>query len=220
VGSEDLRGEFIRRGFAAEKVMASGIPLRLDFASAEVWQPRRAGGPLRVLILAGGVSSGAYAIDLAWLRELLACLSIPPQDVRLTIVAGSRDKLRVDLERLARDTRFEVYPRGLVGDMAGAMRSHDLLVAKPGGLTVAEALACGLPLAALRPGPGQETANCEFLRRSEVWIEAFTACQAAEAISRAAREPGWLTELGRRSRRLGRPRAALDVAQILLKECS
>ncbi len=218
VAGEELRQEFVRRGAAAEQVAVTGIPLRLDFASADIWQPRRAGGPLRVLVLAGGISSGAYAINQAWIEALLAKLQAAVAAVRFTIITGDRKKLLAGLEGLARRTRFELYPRGLVGDMAGVMRSHDLLIAKPGGLTVAEALACGLPLAALRPGPGQETANSAFLARQGVWLEAFTPGQAAEAIHRGVEDPDWLADLSRHCKALGRPQAALDAARRMLEE--
>lgn len=218
VAAEEFKSELARRGYPAERVMASGIPLRLEFAGDETWQPRRAGGPLRVLILAGGVYSGGYSTGTAWFRQVLERLPVGPAEVRFTIIAGNRVRLLAELEEFARHTRFEVYPRGLVGDMAAVMRSHDLLVAKPGGATVAESLACGLPLAALKPGPGQESANAAFLRRHGVWIEAVTPEQLAEVIARAVREDQWIYEAGKRCRTLGRPNAALDVARAILKE--
>jgi processive 1,2-diacylglycerol beta-glucosyltransferase len=218
VSSDDLRDELVERGFPASKVVASGFPLRLDFAAGETWQPRRAGGPLRVLILAGGVMSGAYMLNLAWFQELFEVLRVSPLEVRFTIVTGNRARLQTDLKPLVKKSRFEVYLRGMVGDMAGVMRSHDLMVAKPGGASVAEALACGLPLAALRPGPGQETANRAFLQRHDVWNEAYTPGQLAEVITRAVQDETWLYEMARRCKALGKPAATLEVARWLLKD--
>jgi len=218
VAGEELRTELVQRGFPVERVAASGIPLRLEFAEEGVWQPRRAGGPLRVLILAGGVHSGAYSTGVAWLRQVFERMPVAPAEVRFTIVTGNRVDLLAELETFARHTHFEVNPRGLVGDMASVMRSHDLLVAKPGGATVAESLACGLPLAALKPGPGQESANTRFLQRHGVWIEAYTPEQLAGVIARAVRDDTWLDETGRRCRKLGRPDAALEVARAILQE--
>ncbi len=43
------------------------------------------------------------------------------------------------------------------------MSAADLIITKPGGLTVSEALACGLPMALFGAIPGQEEENANFL---------------------------------------------------------
>ena len=48
------------------------------------------------------------------------------------------------------------------------LRAADLVVGKPGGITVAEALACGRPLLATRSLGGQEGFNVDFLERNGV----------------------------------------------------
>ena len=47
--------------------------------------------------------------------------------------------------------------------VADYMHASDLLVTKPGGLTVSEALACSIPLAVFDAIPGQEEDNANFL---------------------------------------------------------
>lgn len=42
------------------------------------------------------------------------------------------------------------------------MHISDLIVTKPGGLTVTESLACSLPMAIYSAFPGQERDNAEF----------------------------------------------------------
>ena len=44
------------------------------------------------------------------------------------------------------------------------LRAADIVVGKPGGISVAEALACGRPLLATRSLGGQEGFNIDFLR--------------------------------------------------------
>ena len=218
VAHEDLAADFAQRGFSPERIFATGIPLRLDFESHGEWTAARSGGPLRVAILAGGISSGAYTVTREWIVNLLASLPLNREEVRFTVVTGSRLDLLQDLERLARQTMFELYPRGMVGDMAGLLRSHDFLLAKPGGVSVAEALACGVPIAAMRPSMGQEMANVRFLARHGLLVEAYTPEQAGAAISRAARDPDWLWDQRLKARRLGKPDASKKLAELVLRE--
>ena len=48
------------------------------------------------------------------------------------------------------------------------IRAADVVVGKPGGVTVAEVLACGRPLFATRSLGGQEGFNVDFLERHQV----------------------------------------------------
>ena len=50
------------------------------------------------------------------------------------------------------------------------MHAADLLVTKPGGLTVSEALACNLPMAVFDAIPGQEEDNANFLKTHDMCV--------------------------------------------------
>ena len=50
------------------------------------------------------------------------------------------------------------------------MHASDLLVTKPGGLTVSEALACNLPMAVFDAIPGQEEDNANFLKVHDMGV--------------------------------------------------
>ncbi len=51
------------------------------------------------------------------------------------------------------------------------MYASDLIITKPGGLTVSEALACGLPMALFGAIPGQEEENSDFLVSNNMAIK-------------------------------------------------
>ncbi|MBD4339136.1 galactosyldiacylglycerol synthase, partial [Xanthomonas citri pv. citri] len=50
------------------------------------------------------------------------------------------------------------------------MHASDLIITKPGGLTVSEALACNLPLAVFDAIPGQEEDNANFLQTHDMGV--------------------------------------------------
>ena len=53
------------------------------------------------------------------------------------------------------------------------MNISDLVITKPGGLTITESLASGLPIIIINPIPGQEEENAKFLEEKQVaiWIK-------------------------------------------------
>lgn len=216
VAHEEIREEFIRRGGDPEKIHSTGIPLRKGFESEGGWQALRGGGVLQVGILVGGVYNGAYTVMEAWLGKFWEALGPCRDRVRFTVVTGNRETLRERVRMLSQRSRLEVDVQGFVSDMVGFMRQQDLLFSKPGGLTVAEALACGLPLGCLRPGPGAESANVSFLARHGLFLDASSPELAARLTWRAMDDSQWLLTLKDKFRAVGKPNSAEEVVRIVL----
>ena len=106
---------------------------------------------------------------------------------------------------------------GFTDRMRDLMAVADLLVTKPGGLTVSEALACGLPMALISPIPGQEVRNADFLLEYGVAVKANSPAALTGKIEELLSSETRLPEMRRRAKALGRPRAAFAVARLALE---
>ena len=62
------------------------------------------------------------------------------------------------------------------------MQASDLIITKPGGLTITEALACNLPMVVFDAIPGQEEENAEFLAGNNLAIRMASKEKAADSI--------------------------------------
>lgn len=62
------------------------------------------------------------------------------------------------------------------------MQISDLIITKPGGLTVSEALACNLPMAIFNAIPGQEEENADFLIDNNMAVRIEKGATCAETI--------------------------------------
>jgi processive 1,2-diacylglycerol beta-glucosyltransferase len=92
------------------------------------------------------------------------------------------------------------------------MTAADLLVTKPGGLTSAEALVCGLPMLLVYPIPGQETRNADYLLEHEAAVKVnhprLVGYRAAELLA----DRGRLDRMRAAAGALARPGAAARIA--------
>jgi processive 1,2-diacylglycerol beta-glucosyltransferase len=100
------------------------------------------------------------------------------------------------------------------------MSVSDVLISKPGGLTVAEALSSELPIILYRPIPGQEEANARFLQEKGA---ALCACSTTEVLAfvRALffdRDHELFLRLRQNIRKLKRPLAADAIAKSVLSQ--
>jgi UDP-N-acetylglucosamine:LPS N-acetylglucosamine transferase len=147
------------------RTLVTGVPLMPGFAQPPAAnEAKHALGlnPARpvVLVLGGGLGLGVDAVA----EQLLA----KRPDADLVFVTGHNHRAHSALAARAvgHAGRFHVF--GWTTRMEYFIRAADIVVGKPGGLTVAEALACGRPLLAARSLGGQEGFNARFLEQQDV----------------------------------------------------
>jgi processive 1,2-diacylglycerol beta-glucosyltransferase len=87
-----------------------------------------------------------------------------------------------------------------------------LVVSKPGGLTTSETLARGAVMVIVNPIPGQESRNSDFLLENGAAIKINNAATLPLKLGRLLRDAERLARLKENSRRLGKPRAAFEIA--------
>lgn len=149
--------EFVRRGFPREKLVPLGIPVSGAFSRrvGRTESRRELGLPQsgrRVLLMGGSMGAG----HIAQLTRSL--LYLTPEDVSLSVICGSDEKLRRTLARKYEgEVRVEVV--GQTDQVARYMEASDLLYTKPGGLTSTEGAVMGVPMVHMKPIPGCESRN-------------------------------------------------------------
>jgi 1,2-diacylglycerol 3-beta-galactosyltransferase len=95
------------------------------------------------------------------------------------------------------------------------MRAADCVLGKAGGLTVSEALACGLPLIMVDVIPGQETGNAEYVVSGNAGVLASNPMDVLEATCHwLEKDHLYYREQANNARQLGRPGAADDAAEL------
>ncbi len=171
VPHESIQGPPLASGPNCPHVIATGVPLMPGFDC----QPTRAvarraigidandGRPV-VLVLGGGLGLGLETMVSSLVRDLVSC--------HVIVMAGRN---RAVQQRLRKGNAAPPMPpavtlttHGWTDDMVPFLRAADVVVGKSGGLTVAEALACGRPLLVAKTLHGQETFNVRFLERMQV----------------------------------------------------
>ena len=103
--------------------------------------------------------------------------------------------------------------RGYTHDVPVLMRAADLLITKPGALTISEAFAAGLPLLLHDPIPGPETENAVYATRCGAAVWLHPGERMAPAVEDILTHR--LSAMRRAARDCAREEAAQRVAEIL-----
>jgi processive 1,2-diacylglycerol beta-glucosyltransferase len=102
----------------------------------------------------------------------------------------------------------DLYINGYVTHVATLMRASDCIVTKPGGLTLAEALECRLPMFLYRPVPGQELNNAKYLQEKGIARITNSHRQLTEEILSLLHDKDQLSLVRRKIDELRKPKAA------------
>lgn len=139
----------LRRRHPSADVHVVGMPIDAAFSMAP-WQPSEP----RVLIAAGGIGGGPVADVAKALSKLPA---------RVGVICGRNEALR---DKLSADyPNMEIMGQVPITEVARQFSAATMLVSKPGGLTMFEAMAAGVPFLIYWPLviPGQEEDNARFM---------------------------------------------------------
>jgi len=108
-------------------------------------------------------------------------------------------------------------PFGYTKEMDELMTASDLVIGKPGGLTTSEALAKGLVFVIVNPIPGQEERNSDHLLEAAVAIRSNNLPTLSYKLDRLLADPQRFKSMQANSRRMGRPNAAKEIVEALLR---
>lgn len=210
VPTERVRAMALEAKLAPSAVELIGIPVHPRVAQpaqppavlrAELgWQPE----PITVL--------GVGSRRVTKLAEAVDVLNHAGFPLQLALVAGGDDELYTRLSKTDWHVPAHVY--NFVGDLPKLMKAADFVLTKAGGLITTESLACGLPMLIIEYIPGQEVGNVEYV------VEHGAGAFAEPPLSLLRTVCHWLADDARllrqaaqQARRLGRPRAAYEIAE-------
>ncbi|MDB5732863.1 MAG: Monogalactosyldiacylglycerol synthase [Variovorax sp.] len=213
VATREVAFRLRARGIPAERIHVTGIPVMPAFA--QPGQPGLARArciaelgldaarPV-LLMMSGGVGVGD-------LPGSVACALEQSDQVQIVAVAGHNAGTLAALRSLAARHPGRLAALGFTDRMHELMAAADLVVTKPGGLTLAECLALGKPLLLMSPIARHEEHNANFLmEEGAAWL-AHDAIGLRYKLARLLAAPDKLRAMAVASFALGQPQAARRV---------
>lgn len=216
VAQEDDKIHMEALGLPADRIEVTGIPVEPEFGNPVDVQAvlERHGlqpGRPTILLVAGALGmSPATAV----VRQLLQV----DRDFQAIIVCGRNEEMQNEIVELLKDRPSDFRVLGYSKDMSDFMSVATILLSKPGGMTTAEAVACGLPMMILDPIGGQEERNADVLLEAGAAVKCTEVTLVAHKLRRLLDDPDRLRQMAQNARKLGRPNAASEIARIVLEQ--
>lgn len=211
---EDLGAELVSAGAAPSKVVTTGQPIDPAFLSlASRASVREKLGfkddAVQILVTLGSQGFGRPELIL---QEILKV----PHPLEVVIVAGRNRRVQERLRKYC-EHLSQVRVLGWVDNMHEWMQASDLMISKPGGGTLNEGFACGLPMLAFNPLPGNEERTCRWIEKwgAGIWIRKPE--DLVPTLTLLLSDSSRLDALRAKVSKLARPHAARDGALAVMK---
>jgi processive 1,2-diacylglycerol beta-glucosyltransferase len=212
VPSDYVGKRLTEKGINSDKIRVTGIPVKSDFsrkAAKEETINKLGFFPNKPIVMIMGGSAGIGPIYET--VELLAGNSV---DTQFIIVAGTNEKLAKKLRNCETLKNKKNAVFSYADNVAELMSISSLIITKAGGITSAEAMSVNLPMIFLKPLPGQETFNANFLVKEGAALKAEGPKEALLLTEKILSDKNMHKNMVRSAERHARPQAAKNISDI------
>ena len=198
-------------GVPEKKITVTGIPIHPVFSKPKdrvtILKAHGIQGDRPVILqLAGGFGVGPVGDIYKSLLEI-------QQPLEIVVVAGKNEDAQKALKKIKVPPRHLTHILGFTDKMDELLVAADVVLSKPGGLTVSEALARGAAFAILNPIPGQETHNSDYLLENGAAIKIQNIPTLQLKLGALLADKERLASLKRNAARISHPDAAYVIAR-------
>lgn len=214
VATTAMKQAMEKHGFNAERVLVTGIPILYSvnedkLTKSDLRAKLNISEDSRVILIMGG------GLGLGGMKRALLSLDSIKERLTLLIVAGSNNELRRDVEQKSKQSHHDIRVWGYTDNIHELMQTADLLITKPGALTLSEAFVYELPLLLHDPIPGPETENARFATKHGVAEWLHRGEKIAPAVTELLVEDK-LAKMRKSAGKVATPEAADTIAQHII----
>ena len=149
VGSNSLKKDLILKGVPENKIFINGIPVKEEFKKTIT---NNSSNEKHILIMGGGL--GLLPKSLEFYNQLNSL-----ENVKTTVITGNN----TEIYNMLHDKYENINVLGYTDEVYKYMQQADLILSKPGGITLFESIFSETPLIAFKPFLQQEINNTNFI---------------------------------------------------------
>lgn len=207
VASDSTKEELARQGIEEDIIKDIGIPIDLRFSNQYEKEPLHKKFGLKPNEFTILVSTGSFGIG-----QIQRIIDLLYREVQILVVCANNEKLYT---RLKKRSYPQVKVFGFVNNMQELMAVSDIIITKPGGLTISESLAMDLLPIFITAIPGQETENVKFLAENSVGIVLENIALIKDIVLDFKVHPDKIKGIKEKISRLKKPYAAKELCNVI-----
>ncbi len=194
VSNEIVKNEVVEKGINKNKVYPYGIPILENFSLIDDEHIKDKykvnNGKLTFLFFAGGSIGSSFTYK--YLKPLLE----KKLDINVIFVCGKNEKLKDKVNELVKRHEYKnVVVLGFSKEVNKLLYIADVVITKPGGISLTECLEMKRPMLLVPGNGGQELYNAKFICKNGYGINCQTPKKLVTVVERILRRKGILNNM-------------------------
>ncbi len=206
VASDWTKGKMKSLGVEEKQVFATGIPTNEKFSALKDIASLKKTFSLHEDAFTVLIATGSFGIGP--IEALINSL----EGFQVVVICGHNKSL---FEKLSQNKSELTKIFGLVDNMDEMMAVSDVMVTKPGGLSISEALVCQLPLIFFSAIPGQETNNIHVLAQHGVGLNTKSVNDIVSELKKLKSSKDYFLTALKKTAQLAKPSAVKDIVALI-----
>ncbi|MFN0117364.1 MAG: MGDG synthase family glycosyltransferase [Elusimicrobiota bacterium] len=211
VAQPGIVGKLLNLGVEPARISVTGIPISQQFlkqvVKSDIFHQLEMKENIPVLLL---LSGGEGFISLEQMVRQVINLKIP---IQIITVSGKNVVMKKKIDQLKIPAPSKLISLGFVNNMDELLTVADIVVTKPGGLTLSESLSKGAMILMISAIPGQEEKNVEYIQLNHAGLSVFNIEDMVNEIKKLLTSPDTLAHYKEQALKLSRPQAAFEIAK-------
>ena len=220
VANNEMRKELASKNIAENKIIISGIPISekfsINYDKKEILDKLGFSENKKNILFFGG---GALGLGKQTTLDVFSSLINNFPDTQIIAISGKNKNMNNNFNKIVKEKSREdnVKIFEYTDKVAEYMSIAELIVTKPGGLTISESLASHTPMLIINPIPGQEEENAEFLENQTVakWLKKGE--DANFVLNLLLNDSNILNNMKKNTYAIAKPEAAKNICEIIIK---
>ena len=190
VSNEEMKIDMISRGIEDKKVHVYGIPI----------------------LLMGGSFGVKNIVDIY--REI----STIDLEFQVIVIVGNNRSVYKIMQKELTDSKKKTKLIGFTNEVEKYMKISDVLITKPGGLTVTEALVSNIPMIIFDAIPGQEEGNARFLIENDVAVSIGKGISCSKIIEKLLKNKKRISAMKEKCKNISKPYVNKSILKLIHNE--
>ena len=189
VSNEIVKQEVLKFGVDEKKICPFGIPLTSKFKETDDKEKIKFKYNIKnnkpIILFFGGGSMGS-SFTYNYLKAILKL----KLDINIIFVAGKNVELQNKVNDLVmKENTPNITVLGFTNDVSNLLNIATLVITKPGGLSVTEALEMKTPMILIPGNGGQENYNANFVTKNKFGLRVRTPFQLSRVMKKINNNP-------------------------------
>ncbi|CDF57239.1 MGDG synthase family glycosyltransferase [Thermobrachium celere] len=213
IPNEDFIQDLIEKGISRDTIYPLGIPVSEEFLitidKKEAKSTLELDDKFTILLMGGGLGIGN-------IKDIFEKLAFSKLDIQIIACAGQNVKLKNQLLEISSRSYKKTVIFDYTDNINLLMSASDLLISKPGGLTITEALIKELPIVINSVIPGQEEKNADYLLNNGIAARIYSEDSVISILMQIMNSKVRLKHMKECCREKAKPNATRDICNLII----